>query len=62
MGMNLARLAPMTENAQLIVTLSCPDRPGIVHAVTGVIGGSGGNVIQSQQFGDSDTGTFFMRV
>ena len=52
----------MTENAQLVVTLSCPDRPGIVHAVTGVIGGAGGNVIQSQQFGDPDTGTFFMRV
>ena len=64
-GMNLTRLAPMTENAQLVVTLSCPDRPGIVHAVTGVIGvigESGGNVIQSQQFGDPDTGTFFMRV
>ena len=63
--MNLTRLAPMTENAQLVVTLSCPDRPGIVHAVTGVIGvigESGGNVIQSQQFGDPDTGTFFMRV
>ena len=61
-GMNVARLASMTENAQLVVTLSCPDRPGIVHAVTGVIGEAGGNVIQSQQFGDPDTGTFFMRV
>ena len=61
-GMNLVRLERMTENAKLVVTLSCPDRPGIVHAVTGVIGESGGNVIQSQQFGDSDTGTFFMRV
>ena len=60
--MNLVRLERMTENAQLVVTLSCPDRPGIVHAVTGVIGGAGGNVIQSQQFGDADTGTFFMRV
>ena len=60
--MKLARLERMTENAQLVVTLSCPDRPGIVHAVTGVIGESGGNVIQSQQFGDPDTGTFFMRV
>ena len=60
--MNLVRLERMTENAQLVVTLSCPDRPGIVHAVTGVIGESGGNVIQSQQFGDPDTGTFFMRV
>ena len=55
----------MTKNAQLVVTLSCPDRPGIVHAVTGVIGVIGesdGNVIQSQQFGDPGTGTFFMRV
>ena len=61
-GGNVARLAPMTENAQLVLTLSCPDRPGIVHAVTGVIGAAGGNVIQSQQFGDPGTGTFFMRV
>ncbi len=52
----------MTDNAQLVLTLSCPDRPGIVHAVTGVIGAAGGNVIQSQQFGDPGTGTFFMRV
>ena len=52
----------MTDNAQLVLTLSCPDRPGIVHAVTGVIGAVGGNVIQSQQFGDPGTGTFFMRV
>ena len=43
-------------------TVQGEDRPGIVHAVTGVIGESGGNVIQSQQFGDPDTGTFFMRV
>ena len=62
MGTNVVRLEPMTENAQLVVTLSCPDRPGIVHAVTGVIGQSCGNVIQSQQFGDPGTGTFFMRV
>ena len=52
----------MTENAQLVLTLSCPDRSGIVHAVTGVIGAAGGNIIQSQQFGDPSTGTFFMRV
>ena len=38
------------------------DRPGIVHAVSGAIMGAGGNIIQSQQFGDTDTGLFFMRV
>lgn len=46
----------------LVLTLSCPDGPGIVHAVTGLIAGYGGNIVQSQQFGDPDTGRFFMRV
>ncbi|WP_022867598.1 formyltetrahydrofolate deformylase [Schaalia vaccimaxillae] len=49
-------------STKLVITLSCPDKPGIVHAVTGVIGEVGGNVIQSQQFGDPDSGLFFMRV
>lgn len=54
----------MTESAHstLVLTLSCPDQPGIVHAVTGVIGSVDGNIIQSQQFGDPDSGLFFMRV
>lgn len=50
------------ENTKLVITLSCPDQPGIVHAVTGVIGSVNGNIIQSQQFGDQDSGLFFMRV
>ena len=45
-----------------ILTLSCPDTPGIVHAVAGAIVVSGGNILESQQFGDADTGRFFMRV
>lgn len=48
--------------SKLVLTLSCPDQPGIVHAVTGVIGSVDGNIIQSQQFGDPDSGLFFMRV
>lgn len=56
----------MTETAsqttKLVLTLSCPDQPGIVHAVSGVIGEVDGNIIQSQQFGDPDSGLFFMRV
>lgn len=47
---------------KLILTLSCPDRPGIVYSVTKVISKNDGNIIQSQQFGDPDTGFFFMRV
>lgn len=50
------------ENTKLVITLSCPDQPGIVHAVTGVIGSVNGNIIQSQQFGDPDSGLFFMRI
>lgn len=49
-------------SAKFILTLSCPDQPGIVHAVSGVIGEVEGNIIQSQQFGDPDSGLFFMRV
>lgn len=45
-----------------ILTLSCPDRPGIVHAVSGFLVGHRGNILASQQFGDPDSGLFFMRV
>lgn len=45
-----------------VLSLSCPDRPGIVHAVSGVLADHQGNITESQQFGDSDTGLFFMRV
>lgn len=46
----------------LVITLSCPDQPGIVHAASGIMSDIGGNIIQSQQFGDPDTGLFFMRM
>ncbi len=45
-----------------ILTLSCPDRMGIVHSVTGWLLGLHGNIIDSQQFGDLETATFFLRV
>ena len=45
-----------------ILTLSCPDRVGIVHAVTGFLSQHRCNIVDSQQFGDRDTGRFFMRV
>jgi len=48
--------------AELILTLSCPDRRGIVHAVARVIADGDGNILDSQQFGDPDDGVFFMRV
>ncbi|WP_284250892.1 formyltetrahydrofolate deformylase [Litorihabitans aurantiacus] len=45
-----------------ILTLSCPDRPGIVAAVAGALAGLEGNITESQQFGDPVSGLFFMRV
>ncbi|MFE7508864.1 formyltetrahydrofolate deformylase [Promicromonospora sp. NPDC057488] len=45
-----------------ILTLSCPDQPGIVHAVAGLLAEHGGNITESQQFGDPTSGLFFMRV
>ncbi|WP_432505867.1 formyltetrahydrofolate deformylase [Kineococcus arenarius] len=45
-----------------VLTLSCPDRPGIVHAVTGALVALDANITESQQYGDPDTGLFFMRV
>jgi formyltetrahydrofolate deformylase len=44
------------------LTLSCDDRPGIVHAVSGALAAVGGNITESQQYGDPQSGRFFMRV
>ena len=55
-------MAVSTEQTAWVLSLSCPDRPGIVHAVSGLLAEHGGNITESQQFGDPDTGLFFMRV
>ncbi|HET6858757.1 MAG TPA: formyltetrahydrofolate deformylase [Streptomyces sp.] len=47
---------------QYVLTLSCPDKQGIVHAVSSYLFITGCNIEDSQQFGDHDTGLFFMRV
>ncbi|MFC8451624.1 formyltetrahydrofolate deformylase [Kitasatospora sp. NPDC057223] len=51
-----------TASAQYVLTLSCPDKQGIVHAVSSYLFMTGCNIIDSQQFGDADSGLFFMRV
>jgi formyltetrahydrofolate deformylase len=45
-----------------VLTFVCPDRPGIVHAISGAVVEAGGNITESQQFTSSDTGRFFMRL
>jgi formyltetrahydrofolate deformylase len=45
-----------------ILNLSCPDRQGIVHAVSGFLLERKGNIEEAAQYNDPATGLFFMRV
>ena len=53
-------------DTEFVLTLSCRDTAGIVHAVSGLLYQAGCNIIDSQQFGDLQgadaTQLFFMRV
>ena len=51
-----------TSSTDHILTLSCPDRPGIVHAVTAVFADHDHNILDLQQFSDPVSQRFFMRV
>lgn len=65
---DLAPLSPAifreitVQNPRRVLTLSCEDRPGIVHAVSGVLYRHGCNILESAQFSDPRDGRFFMRV
>ena len=48
--------------AEFVLTLSCPDRPGIVHAVAAYLHRAGCNILDSQQYADRSAVRFFMRV
>ena len=45
-----------------ILTLSCPQRPGIVHAVTAFLFGNGCDIVEHQQFDDPIRGALFLRT
>jgi len=45
-----------------ILTLSCANRPGIVSTVSTALFEGGFNILDAQQFDDTETGNFFMRV
>ena len=47
---------------RLILTLSCQDRPGITARVAGLLFDHGGNILEAQQFNETEDGEFFMRV
>jgi formyltetrahydrofolate deformylase len=47
---------------RFILTLSCPQRPGIVHAVTSFLFGHGCDIVEHQQFDDPLRGALFLRT
>jgi formyltetrahydrofolate deformylase len=61
--MNPSPPAPRaTATSEWILTLSCPDRPGTVFEVSRFLLDRECNIVESQQFPDTATGRFFMRV
>ena len=51
----------MTKHSAVLL-LSCPDRKGIVAAVSGFVAQHGGNILHADEHGDHDSNTFLMRV
>ena len=50
------------DKTEFILTLSCPDTSGIVAEVAGFMADQKLTIKESNQFGDSETDSFFMRV
>jgi formyltetrahydrofolate deformylase len=53
---------PNSGAPQYVLTLSCHDVPGIVYAVSSFLVQHHCTIVTSQQYGDTDSGLFFMRV
>jgi formyltetrahydrofolate deformylase len=45
-----------------LLTLSCPNQPGIVARISTELFAFGGNITEAHQFDDTETNRFFMRV
>lgn len=52
----------MNKNFNYILNLSCADRPGVVHSVSGFLASRNLNILSSAQFCDEEKQQFFMRV
>ena len=42
-----------------VLTLFCPDRPGLVAGVARILADQGGNILDAKQFNDTETQRFF---
>jgi formyltetrahydrofolate deformylase len=45
-----------------LLLVDCPDKPGLVHAITGALLRRGANILTNHEFVDPDAGRFFMRT
>ena len=50
------------QTLRYVLTIACPDRVGIVAAVSNVLATHRGNIVESDQFSDTESGRFFMRL
>jgi formyltetrahydrofolate deformylase len=57
-----ATAAATTRPAQLVLTLSCPEQPGIVRAVTAFLADRGFDIVEHQQFDDHVSGKLYLRT
>ena len=56
-------MSTLSPNAKgYILTLSCPNRPGIVAALSQTLYEAGANITEAQQYDDVGSGSFFMRI
>jgi formyltetrahydrofolate deformylase len=58
----LSRMDETTANSEHVLLVDCRDRPGLVHAITGVLFRAGANVTSNHEFVDAETQRFFMRT
>lgn len=58
----MTSLSTVETTPSWIITITCDDQAGLVHAITGAIVEARGNIEESQQFHSPDTGRFFMRL
>ncbi len=58
----LSAVEATPENNEHVLLVDCRDRPGLVHAITGVLFRAGANVTSNHEFVDAETQRFFMRT
>ena len=54
--------SPKTRTTEFVLTLACPERPGIVRAVTAFLADRGFDIVEHQQFDDHVSGNLFLRT